>query len=337
MVITFQIVPPPTYDFRMNRRAVVGTFRRMALWLLIVVLEGSARGQKPDKASNNPRTVNVILTVADDAMRPVNNFTKEKINLSEDKIPREIESMVKDVRPASIAILLDLTGLVSEQKRTLTSNWISQFISGSNGSNEYTLIGYDTTSVTLCNWNCGTIDMFRAVQSTTIIEARANRRTALYDACNFALRQVNGRVNGKRVIVILGDGMDKGSKTSFTQIRDTIKQSSVLLYDIGIISNAEKPFWQPTSLDYVRELATLSGGWVDRTSSINEAVERTANIISAELRNQYLVSFKLTGMADRRLHPVRIEFTKPIPKPTALQLAISLRYRREFYDNQEDK
>jgi len=76
----------------------------------------------------------------------------------------------------------------------------------------------------------------------------------------------------------------------------------------------------------------MTAAKADRTSSRTEVVDRTADIFSAEIRNQYVVNFKLPGTADHRLHPIRIKFAEPIPKPTALDLAISLRFRPEFYD-----
>jgi Ca-activated chloride channel family protein len=297
---------------------------------LLIVLLGilAAGGQKPEAA----RSVSIVLTVHDDLERPITGFTKEKISLTADSIPREIESLVKDDRPASIALVLDLSGMVSEQKRILTSNWLSQFISDSNRSNEYALIGYDTSSTKLCDWNCGNVDLRTALQSIPITPAKAGRKISTYDACVFALSQLNGRANAKRVILILSDGMDKGSKTSFGQVRTMIRQSGVLLYDVGIVSDAELPFWQPNSVDYVRELATISGGWVDRTSSVALDAERTAEILAGELRNQYLIRFKMPGAADHNLHPIRIKLIGPIPKPTPLTPAASLRYRQDFYD-----
>ena len=263
-------------------------------------------------------------------MRPITGITKEKVILTENNIPREIVSLIKDERPASVAILLDKSSLVSQQKRTLTANWFAQFIAGSNPSNEYILIGYDTAPETMCDWGCDAMNLLDALRSGPTTTAK--RKTALYDACLFALDKMNGRTNSKRVLLIFSDGLDNGSKASYGQLRSVLKQSSALLYEIAIISDAERLTWKRTTADYVMELASVTSGMEMQTLPSAGAMENTANLFSGVLRNQYVLSFKLTGEADHKLHPITIKFAGRVPEATALTPEIYLRIRPEFYD-----
>src|ERR1700730_4646967 len=83
----------------------------VSVFFLTVLFVMEIQGQQPEAG----RIVSVSLT-ATDGMRPITSITKEKVILTENNIPREIVSLIKDERPASVAILLDKSGLVSQQK-----------------------------------------------------------------------------------------------------------------------------------------------------------------------------------------------------------------------------
>jgi VWFA-related protein len=114
------------------------------------------------------------------------------------------------------------------------------------------------------------------------------------------------------VLVLLSDGEDNASKLTFNKLRENIKQSSALLYAIGV----------PPKLSDESALSMEGQGVLDELSSIsgansyyprsNKDMLAIADQISLQLRNQYRISFKPSSATpDNKWHAVKVKLTLP--------------------------
>ncbi|MCU1224057.1 MAG: hypothetical protein JWQ42_2150 [Edaphobacter sp.] len=111
----------------------------------------------------------------------------------------------------------------------------------------------------------------------------------LWDAMSYISRQLNG-LPGRRVILAVTDGNDKGSMNSWNELRFYDQKRGITVFgmtivprDVGVVLkrwNPENPF---------RSLCELSGGTVLITNE--SRMEETLNRFTAMLRERYIVEF----------------------------------------------
>ncbi|MBI2149318.1 MAG: VWA domain-containing protein [Acidobacteria bacterium] len=71
-----------------------------------------------------------------------------------------------------------------------------------------------------------------------ITDLRAGRTTALYDAVARGLQQVRKGKHQKKVLVVVTDGEDNASETSFRRLVDLVEEErDVLVYTVGMFES----------------------------------------------------------------------------------------------------
>ena len=154
-------------------------------------------------------------------------------------------------------------------------------------------------------------------------------RTSLLDAVQLALTEMKKARNSRKALVILSDGGDNRSRSTFVRIKSAVIESDVRVYAMGIFDSAAlrkaTPEEQrgPQLLD---ELAEESGGKHFRTNTADDLSEISTRI-SSELHSRYLLGFAPASLqADGKYHRVRIQLVAPAYAP-----ALRVRYRSGYF------
>jgi Ca-activated chloride channel family protein len=131
----------------------------------------------------------------------------------------------------------------------------------------------------------------RAAIESVVKSIKAAGLTALYDAIASAERELRDEKN-RRAIVILTDGGDTSSITSFDEIDRLTKESGVPIYVIAYNGVDDDP---PQDLNRLQYLATETGGFLV-TASAQNLQARYADI-EKDLRAQYAITYQITDLA----------------------------------------
>ncbi len=140
--------------------------------------------------------------------------------------------------------------------------------------------------------------------------------TALNDALYLALRQLEGR-QGRRVIVLLSDGLDIHSALDIDQVLWAMRRSGSVVYWIELRTprsddRVRSPWRTDDQHDAeragLRRLVAESGGRVVPIAGLADAAGAFGSIL-AELRSQYVVGYYPTvDRDDGAWHPVAVRF-----------------------------
>jgi len=109
----------------------------------------------------------------------------------------------------------------------------------------------------------------------------------------------------KKVIVMVTDGNDNSSsKTTLEDLVRVVRDSEVLIYSIGILSEEDRGEARKAkrALD---ELAEVSGGFAYYPKSLSE-VEQITPQIAHEIRNQYILSYTPPGPMDGSYKRIKV-------------------------------
>jgi tight adherence protein B len=157
------------------------------------------------------------------------------------------------------------------------------FVGRKNGSDQLAVIAFGSKPLTLSPFSTAALD---AQESLTGMTADTTQGTALYDAIVLAARQLTANELPGRVIVVLTDGADKGSKHSIDDAIAAARKANAAIYAIGIEGTGFTP-------DPLIEISDKTGGeyyGASSTSALAAVYAKIADTLKRTWRIQYLTA-----------------------------------------------
>jgi len=160
--------------------------------------------------------------------------------------------------------------------------------------------------------------------------------TAMYDACHVAINKLQQGRHAKRVLILISDGLDQGSRYSFSDLRNYLRETGVALYSVclspEINTGSALGYEGPAILS---DLSVVSGGLTYTARSIKE---RSANeifrAIASELRSQYTIAIEPQATTRKsKWHKIRLKVSPTADVPHEMK-DLSARTREGYYAQQ---
>jgi Ca-activated chloride channel homolog len=247
----------------------------------------------PAAASADPDTtikvdvklVNVFVTVTDAHGAPVAGLNKDNFELEEDGTPQKISVFDREsALPLSIVLGVD-TSLSTRKDLPLelasARKFVHAILRPVDGISLYTF-SETVNQETPFTSDAKTID--RAID-----RIRMGAATALYDALYLGSRALERR-QGRKVMVVITDGGDTVSTTTYKEAIRAAQEAEAILYSI-IIVPIEASAGRDTGGEHALiQLSEDTGGRYYYASSISQ-LDEAFHRISDELRTQYLLAY----------------------------------------------
>ena len=140
-----------------------------------------------------------------------------------------------------------------------------------------------------------------------IMETRGSGNTALYDAITVYMSRV-ADTPGRKILVLLTDGEDTTSSTSFAQLVNVVKASPVTIYPVAFTGSFSMGSNRAMSARSVlTQLAEISGGTVFVPGASKDLAVVYAAILD-ELKAQYVLGYVSDNpKADGRFRHLRVD------------------------------
>jgi Ca-activated chloride channel homolog len=236
------------------------------------------------------RTVPLFVSVTDR-----NGSTKDDIDASLFRIiDNGTEGKILEVtkafqQPISIALLLDASSSMTFSMKKATQSavtFVQRTLKEGDRCAVFSVRDTPRREVAL------TTD--RAAIEAALSGIKPSGRTSLWDAIASAERELKDEKN-RRAIVVLTDGGDTASITSFDEIDRLTKESGIPIYFIAY--SADLSAVDPQEVSRLRYLAGETGGFVAEASSQN--LQAKYGDIEKDLRAQYAILYQITDFAKR--------------------------------------
>jgi Ca-activated chloride channel homolog len=131
-------------------------------------------------------------------------------------------------------------------------------------------------------------------------------RTAFFDAAVEGLAYAERSTQQRRVLVIIGDGGDNASSSTFADVLRRAQASDVVIYAVALVD----PLDRDANPKRLEELAAATGG-----RSFSPANQRTVGEvlqrISAEIRHTYTLAYEPERVPDGSFRRVVVRVTAP--------------------------
>jgi VWFA-related protein len=278
------------------------------------------RAQEPDEVIRvRTDLVSIPVVVTDSRGRRIPGLTANDFVLSTDVGDGKIDYFASGAERVALLFALDASGSARDtirQQREAAGALYSRF---GHGSRIAVLRFSDVVRLTVpFTTNAG------AAQDAFTFEARENTGTAIFDGAVTAVRSFDGGggfSTERRIVILMSDGLDTLSSTTYQTAIDAARHRGVSFYVIHfpLFSPREGRLEPRPPSKGFRELAEQTGGRYFRVGDARTTLDPRAQLdlgpifkaIEDDLRGQYVVGFYPGESArDDRFHRVTVSLSK---------------------------
>jgi VWFA-related protein len=250
--------------------------------------------------------VNVYAVVREKNGRMVPDLTKDDFTLEEDQQPQVIRYFSREAdTPLTIGILVDTSpsqGRVLEVEKSEAEAFLRDVLR----PKDLAFVMHFDVEVELDqDFTADLHRLDKAIDETEINGGGARTpgtfptdsqgATHLYDAVYLSARELLKNEVGRKVLILLTDGEDQGSKVTIDKALEAAQKADIIIYSVNI---HDRGFYARQGMGYggeskLHKLSDETGGRVIDSSSKDSsaAFQQIAN----ELRTQYLLGYTPTN------------------------------------------
>lgn len=281
-----------------------------ALLILAAACVASPQEQNPaDQPTTTLRVstdvVNVLAVVKDKKGRLIPSLTKDDFELSEDGTPQQIKYFSRETdTPLTLGILVDTSGSEQTMLPVLqreANAFVRQVIRPKDLA---FVMHFDLEVELLQDFTSDPARLERAINETRIntggggvlpgtFPGVSPGGTHFYDAVYLAAHDMLRNEIGRKVIIVLTDGVDQGSKEDLDTALEYAQKSDVVIYSIMVQDPGfDQGFSGGGSV--LNKLSKRTGGEVIRARRDKDLAVAFQQI-AKELRTQYLLGYTPTN------------------------------------------
>jgi Ca-activated chloride channel homolog len=233
--------------------------------------------------------VNVVFTVTNINGVPISGLKAKDFQILEDKHPQNIDYFSElgketDV-PMTIALLVDTSASVKDKldfEKTTAAEFFTEVL---RPKKDLALIMQFDSDVNLVQ----DFTQDRSILIKALKSLEAGNNTSLYDAIYLAAEDKLKKEIGRKVMVVISDGEDNGSKIRKEEAIEVAQRNDVVIYGIGVQSE------EKTNFGVLKSFAKETGGsFFSPHVSLGE-IKSAFQSIGRELQGQYSIGYVSTN------------------------------------------
>ena len=227
----------------------------------------------------------MVSVVARRDNKQTNPITSKEISVYDNGMEQSIRNFTPDPSPARIVLLVDNSLTIRADVEKLEQG-AREFAYEIYEGDKLLIVGYDEQAEIVSDWT----DDAKAIESSLKL-FRKKGQPHLFDAIRAVVEEaLRPMPSQKRIIVVISDGLDRGSKATFDQTLAELQSENIMVYAVQAVDRTRGAIRRdvPKPKVVIDKLAEGTGGQI---FSIDEP-SVAAKAICDELRqNRYLLSY----------------------------------------------
>ena len=265
------------------------------------------------------RSEEVLLPVSvrDGTGTPVGGLGQERFLVYDNGVRQEIKSFNRRRVPANIVLLLDASGSVFSQMRFIREA-AKGFVRGLLKEDRVCVMQFADRVELLQDWTSAT--EIERLEKALDWRYHPGESTTFYDGLYLAAQEQLSRTEGRRIIILLTDGIDTAERrhASFAEALNAVRRAEASVYVVSLTASLRALIERKTGGGWLKRL--LAGGYDPRLvaryktlinsaeQSLTELATQTGGriflpiekeelapayrAIAEELRTQYIITYK---------------------------------------------
>lgn len=265
-----------------------------------------ASGQKGSTIKSTVEMVVLHVTVTDDRGETVDNLSGKNFRVFEDKTEQRVSLFTHEDIPLTMGLVIDNSGSMREKRAQVNAAALT-FVKTSNPADEAFVVNFNDEYYLDTDGDF-TNDQQNLSDALARIDSRGS--TALYDAVIGSLNHLKKGHKDRRVLLLVTDGEDTASRSTFTDAIRAAEKSNATIYAIGVFSpddrkNDKKMIRNSTRV--LQQLADSTGGQAYFPETLDEVVPLCKQV-AREIRDQYTIGYYPSNAAmDGTFRTVKVD------------------------------
>ncbi len=269
----------------------------------VVLVSAGGRGlQRNTAAESRPvytLSDNVDLVLLDASVKDprggyVTGLTKQNFQVFEDGHPREITQFADADTPVTVGLVVDNSGSMRLKRPEVILAGLA-FAKESNSQDEFFVVNFNNSVMRGLPADVLFTDKLQQLRSALYFGQPVGQ-TALYDAIAYSLKHLEYSHRDKRTLIVVSDGGDNVSTTTFPELLKLIEASRATIYTVGLYD----PDDHDLNPNVLRKMAAISGGEFFEPEKLDDVIP-TFNKISKDIRNCYTIGYVPDEINDKRM------------------------------------
>lgn len=288
---------------------------------------GQSQSKEEEAIKIDATLINVPIVATDGQGKYVPDLQREDFEIYENGVRQEIDLFSAETVPFHVVLLLDTsssaTGYLIAIQRAANN-----FINALREGDKLMVIAFATELDVLTDFTANKRELKNAV-----LTMQAGGSTRLFDAVIIAARNKLKKVKGRKALIVLTDGEDRGSYMSARLAIDETLESGALTYAVRYSRNPNKPRntsnqeqgrSNPYAYDYdfLGDFTRTTGGMLFNATTSSDVSSYLRNIAD-ELRHIYSIGYSPAN-------PVSNGGYRKIEVKLRERAGVTLRYKRGY-------
>jgi VWFA-related protein len=256
--------------------------------------------------------VNVLCNVYDKRGALVNDLDRDDFEVREDGKPQQLRYFARETDlPLTVALLVDVSGSVRrfvQAEKETAARFLKDVL---RPTDRALLIGFASTMIMWQGFTSSVpaleaaLERLRAVPFHGLpVAGQPMPGTLLYDAIYGTAHQRLKNVAGRKVMVVISDGLDNGSQKKLEEAVAAAQLTNTIVY--GICYQAGFP-----GCSFLNNLAEPAGGRAFKVEA-KTPLSKIFQTIEAEMRSQYALGYVPTNRThDGTFRKLQVKVHKP--------------------------
>jgi VWFA-related protein len=205
----------------------------LTLFIVVLPVFGQGQEEKPQQDQQQPsikigtNLVTVPVIVTDRYGRFVTGLGRNQFIVREEGSQQKIEDFSSTEAPFSVALLID-TSRSTHNKLGSIRKAAETFIKQLLPNDRIMVVSFDDKVRFVCDFTSDHAELKRAVNSL-----KSNYATSLYDAIHLTINEKMSKIQGRKAIVVLTDGVDTASKhATFESAIELASSAGIITYTV---------------------------------------------------------------------------------------------------------
>src|SRR5687768_3704461 len=259
----------------------LGLFGTLVAALVAVSIMAQS-GNRPHANASGGVQVGVVAWREENRTIPI---TSKELSVYDNGVEQSIRNFTPDPSPARIVLLVDNSLSIRadvEKLERAAREFAYEIFEG----DKLLIVGYDEEAEIVSDWT----DDAKSIE-TSLKLFRKKGQPHLFDAASAVIEQSLRAMPGqKKVIVVISDGLDRGSKTSFEKILSELQKQDITVYAVQAQDRTRGALRRdvPKPKQVIDKLVEGTGGAI---FSIDEPAEAAKTICDELRKHRYVISY----------------------------------------------
>jgi VWFA-related protein len=273
--------------------------------LLLLLTRAVAAGQVPTFSTESDLVV-LHVNIKDPRGAYVSGLAQGAFAVLEDGRPQTIRFFANEDGPVTVGLLIDSSGSMQPNRERVIAA-ATAFAEASNRNDEMFALAFNENVRAALPPTAPFTNDVAVLRDALARTIHARGLTGLFDAISAGLDYLGRGNHERKILVVVSDGGDNASRTSFDEVIRKTQASNAVIYTVALVD----PLERDANPKLLKQIARASGGEAFAPRDIREITEVLRHI-ARDIRQTYTIGYVSTNSArDGAFRLVRVIVDAP--------------------------